>query len=376
VRGELFMSEKSLIRNDVGARNPYSIIENLEMKKINWKKKPRDEIRFLFNKHFDMKLEDVFGSADSPLFHKTGAGSMLSGCTDAWTDYVDYPNGVYLSGTPHPDDVVQGCVPDCYYLASLYSTAWVKPATITDQKPPFNFTFYYPPGTPDNTSAFPIPAPGITVDKAQLPLKKITQPDSSVAYNFVYARSTTPSNEIWPSVFEKAYAKFIGVRSADGDLDHPDISQIGEGSAFQTLVNLTGLNLVLDDKTSLTANYSSGDDIFTTIQSKMCTAGVKKAAKPGVAYTYRNGPYSDDKLVANHTYSILGWHQENSKNYIVLRNPYGPTWYKDPRMYDDQGSLARLGWAPAGRRLDKEDGIFGLRADLFLTYFEAFNWVG
>jgi hypothetical protein len=164
--------------------------------------------------------------------------------------------------------------------------------------------------------------------------------------------------------------------SADGNADHPDISKIEEGSAFQTLVNLTGLNLALDDKASLTANYSSGDEIFTKIQSKMCTLGVKKAAKPGVAYTYRNGSYSDDKLVANHTYSILGWHKENSKNYIVLRNPYGPTWYKDPKMYDDQGSLARLGWAPAGRRLDKEDGIFGLRSDLFLTYFEAFNWVG
>ena len=373
------MVKKSLIRNDVGARNPYSIIENLEMKKVNWEKKPRDEIRFLFHKHFGMKLEDVFGSPDSPLFHKTGAGSMLSGCTDAWTDYIEFPGGVYMSGTPHPDDVVQGCVPDCYYLASLYSLAWVKPASITNKSPPFNFTFYYPPGTPNNPSTVPTAAPTITVDKAQLPLKKITSPDgSSVAYNFVYARSTTPSNEIWPSIYEKAYAKFIGVPSADGDADHPDVSKIGEGSPFQTLVNLTGLNLALDDKSSLTANYSSGGDIFTKIQSKLCTAGVKKAAKPGVAFTYPNGSYSDDKLVANHTYSLLGWHQENNKNYIVLRNPYGPTWYKDPKMYDDQGSLAKLGWTPLpmGRRLDKDDGIFGLRADLFLTYFEAFNWVG
>ena len=372
------MVKKSVIRNDVGARNPYAIIDNLEMKKVNWKKKPRDEIRFLFNKHFDMKFEDVFGSPDSPLFRKTGTGATLSGCTDAWTDYIDYPNGVYMGGTPHPDDVVQGCIPDCYYLASLYSMAWVNPAGITNQTPPFKFTFYYPPGTPNNPSTFPIPAPATSVDKTQLPLKKITLPNGNVGYNFVYARSTTPSYEIWPSICEKAYAKFINNPSVDGDADHPDISQIGEGSAFQTLVNLTGLNLALDDKESLTANYSSGDEIFTKIQSKLCTAGVKKAAKPAVAYTYRNGSYSEDKLVANHTYSLLGWHQENNLNYIVLRNPYGPTWYKDPQMYNIQGSLARLPWAPLpmSRRLDKDDGIFGLRADLFLTYFEAFNWVG
>jgi hypothetical protein len=369
------MVKKSKIRTDIGARNPYAIIENLEKRTINWNKKPRDEIRFLFDKHFGMKLEDVFGSPDSPLFRTAGTGAALPGCTDAWTDYTDFPNGIYLSGA-NPDDVVQGCIPDCYYLASLYSLAWVNPAAITNQNPPFGFTFYYPPNTPDNTSPNPKPAPPVSV-KGPLPLKKITQPDGNVGYQFVYARSTTPSTEIWPAIYEKAYAKFINLPSADGDADHPDISKIGEGSPFQTLVNLTGLNLALDDTTSLTANYATGDDIFTKIQSSMCTGGTKKASRPGVAFTYRNGNYSEDKLVANHTYSILGWHQENTKNYIVLRNPYGPTWYKDPKMYDDQGSLAKGGWAPLplGRRLDKDDGIFGLRADLFRTYFEAFNWV-
>jgi len=374
------MVKNSVIRNDVGARNPYAIIDNLEGGKINWKKKPRDEIRFFFNKHFGMKLEDVFGSPDSPLFRKTGTGAVLSGCTDAWTDYIDYPGGTYLSGAPHIDDVVQGCVPDCYYLASLYSLAWVKPSSITNQTPPFKFTFYYPPGTPNNTSTFPIPAPAISVDKGHLPLKKITLSEGKIGYNFVYARSTTPSYEIWPSIYEKAYAKFIGVPSADGDADHPDISKIGEGSPFQTLVNLTGLNLALDDKTSLTTSYNSGDDIYTKIKAAMCSGG-KKATKAGVAFTYRNGQYSEDKIVANHTYSILGVHTEIppgstiTKKYIVLRNPYGPTWYQDPEMYDDEGSLARGVWSPLAYKLDKEDGIFGLRADLFKSYFEAFGWV-
>jgi hypothetical protein len=371
------MVKNSVIRNDVGARNPYSIIDNLEMKKVNWKKKPRDEIRFLFNKHFGMKLEDVFGSPDSPLFRKTGTGAALQGCTDAPSGWYEYPNGKFMNPSPATfDDPVQGCVPNCYMIAGLCSMAWVNQASIGDQVPPYSFTFYIPPFTVQNPTNTPIAAPPTTVDTAQLPLKKA---DSGV--DFVYARSNT-KYEIWPAIFEKAYAKFKPVPpDSDGNPDHPDISKFGEGSAFQTLVNLTGKNLALDDKSSLTKSYNSGDDIYTKIKAAMCSGG-KKATKAGVAFTYRSGSaYADDKIVANHTYTILGVHTEIppgsmiSKKYIVLRNPFGTTWYRDPKMYDDQGSLARGTWSPLGYRLDQDDGIFGVRADLFQSNFEAFGWV-
>jgi hypothetical protein len=373
------MAKNGLVRNDVGARNPYALIDNLEKRDINWKEKSNKEIRSLFTRHLGMQPEDAFGSPDSPLYRKTGTGSTLPELIDTPTGWYDYPGGVYVSpAAAQFEDPVQGGVPDCYFLAALSSWAWVNPSNIKKPSAPYNMTFWYPPHTEKNTSdIFVSSTTGFRT--STLPLKEITPPtpDQPGVYKFIYARSVTPPNELWPALYEKAYAAFKGVPSSDGDPDHPDISQIGEGSPFLALMNLTGKNLALDDTTSLTTSYT-GDGIYTKIKTSMCGGG-KKATKPGVAFTYRTlaTAGADGQLIANHTYSVLGVHTQNSKNYIVLRNPFGQTCCKDPKMYDTPGILATGAWGVAGfpYTLERDDGIFGLQADIFQSTFEAFNWV-
>ncbi|OPY36934.1 MAG: hypothetical protein A4E35_01774 [Methanoregula sp. PtaU1.Bin051] len=305
------MATTGKIRQDVGARNPYAMIENLERKQIDWKKKSRGEIRHLFSKHFDMKFEEVFGSADSPIFRKVGEGAALSVCTDAANGYYPYPGWVYMSGaSPGIDDSVQGCTPDCYYLASVCSLAWVNPSAIKRLTLNFPLTipFYIPPHTVDNPGDQFLEDPQ-TVDSADLYLRK-----EDDVYTFVHARSTTPSNEIWPAIYEKAYAKFLGIPLVDGNADHPDISQIGQGSAFTVLQNLTKTRLVLDEQSSLTSSYNDGDAVYTKIQSSLCL-GQKKAQRPAVSFTRQDLECDEDKLVANHAYSVLGVQTENNQKY-------------------------------------------------------------
>lgn len=104
------------------------------------------------------------------------------------------------------------------------------------------------------------------------------------------------------------------------------------------------------------------------------------------AWTYATAPspnvnYNSAHLAANHAYSVLGWAYTDNQEYIILRNPWGTyeatlnvlgggvTWTAwDQPYYGGQGW-----WRPIHMATD--DGIFGLRSDIFKNYFAAFGWI-
>jgi hypothetical protein len=235
---------------------------------------------------------------------------------------------------------------------------------------PFDQYKFYPSGGAQPTS--------VTVTE-QLPVNANEE--------LVYATSYT-QNEIWPSVYEKAYAKFWGCPVIDGDGDKPDISQMCSGNPLTALVNLTGLGAVAH----LTQEFNSGSDLFVALSS--LTEG-SKCKFPMVGWTHPTAPdgsgisFTSDQIVANHSYSILGTYIDpaTSKKCIVLRNPFGPnmgdpnvpgvlsgTWTYNLAYFRQGGVRITI---PVKRTLDLTlaDGVFAFDSDEFIKYFEAFGYV-
>ena len=115
--------------------------------------------------------------------------------------------------------------------------------------------------------------------------------------------------------------------------------------------------------------------------------------------------YKSSWLAANHAYAVLGkLNLEDPKNpgtfsdYVILRNPFGPSWSGKPSLpvgntdavyqptnsylwqwQDDATQLYMLNIGQGSEdktKRTKPDGIFALRKQEFLMYFEAVGWVG
>ena len=106
---------------------------------------------------------------------------------------------------------------------------------------------------------------------------------------------------------------------------------------------------------------------------------------PAVAWTFDPAvtnpakvQFSPTTIAARHTYSLLGVVKtgtEVTQQYIVLRNPYGTT-KRDPTSglcrfttREDYGAVRIFTLS------DTSDGIFAIRADDFVKYFEGYAWM-
>jgi hypothetical protein len=187
---------------------------------------------------------------------------------------------------------------------------------------------------------------------------------------FIYARSSE-AGEIWPAVYEKAYAKW---RLNDPG-DTPNIPGIAGGDPVGAASQLTGLNRYYYSNSAHTAHQ-----IWQLIRANSISY---KTFNPMVAWTFPTSPpgtnYSTAHIAGNHAYSILGWGYANSQEYIILRNPWGAyeavlniqggiwtAW--DAPYYGGPGFWRQISFAT-------NDGIFGLRADTFKTHFAGFGLV-
>jgi hypothetical protein len=196
-------------------------------------------------------------------------------------------------------------------------------------------------------------------------------PLNSPGNAFIYARSSE-AGEIWPAVYEKAFAKLV----TEDNSDKPDILKTAYGDPVGALALLTGLTPYYFSNPGLTE-----DQIWHKVRENCISM---KTFNPMVAWTYGSAPssdvnYSNAHIAANHAYSILGWQFANNQKYIVLRNPWGNfesvmnvdggTWTAwDAPYYGGPGW-----WRPIP--MATNDGIFALRADTFKKYFAGFGLV-
>lgn len=364
----------------IGARNPFVWAEHKLNEKIEWKNKDmkwedkQEKLEAAFDgRPYSELFDPIYGS---PLFVQTGD---VRPCTTVsnptWA--INPAGSNYTKTSRAYNDLVQGDLPDCYFIAALSSIAFVavtipNPNLIPDKpNQPYTYTFY-------NS---PTQAASVTVTNL-LPLDANS--------NYHYSKSYT-LGEIWPAMYEKAFAKWKGSVTDD----KPDYSIICQGDPLLALMNLTGWKFTTfipgpgaDPATSTATRYSTqdfttGTQIFDKIKNYACKflGPVYRVAKfPMVAYTYPTAPpgitYSNATIVANHSYSVLGVHTLGADTYIVMRNPWGQKGAGygsgDPVF---PGALASGAWWNVVDLADVNDAIFALKTDVFRNYFKGFGWV-
>src|SRR5665647_1316106 len=260
-------------------------------------------------------------------------------------------------GTPGVNDPVQGkYLRNCSLIAAFSSLAW-KGKIATQAAGPniiYSFQFFNPNKTQKLDGRTPLDG-----------FEKL-----------LHAKSDTQT-EIWPALYEKAY--YMWLDNISDPAGRPNYcSYAAWQSPVTVLKQLTGKNLSIIPATPLVALTAFNNiDAFCDNLVSNTNRAIKS---PAVAWTYDNGAqYSDNKIIVQHTYSLLGVAgtkdaQGNWTNrYVVLRNPYGST-RGDP-VGLPAGSLYVGPLWSRNINLGNNDGIFGLRHDLFAQYFAGYAWV-
>jgi hypothetical protein len=387
--------DEDAIKTIVGVRNPYAVAQLKLGQKIDWQKKTPEEKNQLlekaFGKPYDQLFDPKFGSSLFPASVSAGSSEIQTGdplsCTPnpcpAMSGFLQLP-GVVFKNTARYDDSIQGCLPDCYFIAALCAYAWASNSSSSFQTKisspnPYNYTFY----SPAKDAAGNIIAGGVpTADPSFDVTDKIPliSPET-----IIYSRSND-YKEIWPSIYEKAFATWVYCkknRITPGPTVNPDYLTICQGNPVTALINITGK----PDTSFSTRNLADGIS-YEKIRTQFTAAGSDKTPYPTVAWTYPTAPagvtYRDDVIVANHSYTVLGVYPKappaDDKKYIVLRNTFGqsrgdPKTNLDPNLPSD--AFYTGAWGPINPKLigDATDGIFALRDSVFRKYFAGFGWV-
>jgi hypothetical protein len=281
----------------------------------------------------------------------------ISGQSKDWTP----PNatwgdpGRFFNEAAEFFDPIQGAVANCYYIAALSAVAWARPyqirhmtrATGLHQEHFTNMIRFYKPDSNGQLDK------EIEVTDA-VPLNSATG-------NFIYARSSE-AGEIWPAVYEKAYAKLKTGTTGD----KPDILATAWGDCVWATAQLTG-----GKRHYYHSSSHSGNQFWDIVRSNSMG---RRTFNPMTAWTYSSGTasekkivYSDANIVASHCYTVLGWDYRNNKKYIILRNPWGNT-EATVATLDSTVFLYDISW---WRPIDLTviDGTFAMEASAFQTYF-------
>jgi hypothetical protein len=351
---------KPKTRINIGAANPYVLAELKLGRRINWRH--HSNPRKLLSDTLGVPYEEIFDPrSKSPIFAgKEAAPSEAGGRAVRSAPPVNVGSvnwidpGDFFEEAAEFSDPQQGGVGDCYFIAALASVGWALPffiaqrtrATGANQQDFVDMIEFYSGGTKKQievTEKLPLASPGNM---------------------YIYARSTEPG-EIWPAVYEKAYAKW---RTNDTG-DTPDINLIAGGDPAAALAQLTGWTPYYYDCPSLTA-----DAIYQRVRENSLS---RKTFNPMVAWTYCTPPagvnYSSAHIAGCHAYSILGWDYVNGKQYVILRNPWG--------NYESVTGVIGGNWVAYDGSfwrtipLATNDGTFALEVPVFKTYYAGFGVV-
>ena len=155
----------------------------------------------------------------------------------AWTD-----NGDFFEETTEFFDPIQGAVANCYLIAAMASVAWARPYLIS----------HLTRATGQAQQQFTDMIRFYDIDHGNAEYDvEVTEATivSSASGAPVYCRSSEPG-EIWPAVYEKAFAKWkTGIAG-----DRPDITATAWGDCVRASAELTGLARHYYDTASRTAD--------------------------------------------------------------------------------------------------------------------------
>ncbi len=383
------------LRSDIGVRNPYALAEVILRKNgtikdpIEWRKLKEADAKSYLYKAFKLNYSQLFDPKyGSPIFRgprEVARESAPSGkeflfpqnteaspCTAVVSSWTTLPGWNWPAPPPcstpgqYGIDTMQGCAPDCYFIAALSSIAWTCPVNLT--------------GIPD-TSTPPLQKyKFVNATTGAVSGLKVARPLAvDVNGNLVFARPTD-NVSVWSGLYEKAYAIFKGIQPASA----PDITQLNQGNPTTTLFEILG-------KTINTQIIQGADPValFNAINA-MCggSSTGSQTGSPMVAWTYPNSTltpdgdqYTDDLIVANHSYSILGTGIVDNLPCVVLRNPFGfslgnpaeagiAAWNCSP--WSPASDLSTS--TPGSPAVNPSNGNFAMDMDAFIRFFQGFGY--
>ncbi|PNP54806.1 hypothetical protein FNYG_15592 [Fusarium nygamai] len=249
------------------------------------------------------------------------------------------------------DDPTQGCASNSWLIAALFSVFWSDPVIINratrvhyekDEKKRLAIKFHDKGG--DNNG------------KTETMEVNYEIPINNSNNGLLYCRSSDGA-DIWPSLYEKAFAKWITGSSSE----QPDITQTHYGDPVKAMAQINGQ----DPHYYRTENYPA-NDMLGLVRSNYVNF---KTINPMTAWTYATSNiYRGSNVIANHAYSILSYTILSDKQYLILRNPWGVTEPIGLNSYP--GLLKRLDpnlWHPAS--LLDHGGLFAMETEAFKHYF-------
>lgn len=319
--------------------------------------------------------------------------------------------GLIDTTKPGFDDPQQGCVPDCYLLAVLGSLAW-KQQVICSQA---------------NAMSFRDPA-GTTWNFGIKTKFKCSGNYSPITWNVPVNAAGDPAiakskekTELWVPVYEKAYACYLEAKQKGKfNGDTPEVWKIPAGDPCFMFLVLTGKIATTHENETIGKYCKTTEETVLEVLTDICQAGTTAPAKktdyPAVAFTYctsdpdalakKGTPlvsipacaapagsgvlYEDDVLVAAHAYSLLGVYEVVTdgvvETWVILRNPYGMdcgacgisqnyTLLEFNYLEFDTFKYPEPvggGTLPVYKIYN---GVFALRLDDFVKWFQGFCWI-
>lgn len=286
---------------------------------------------------------------------KNGKKKDFTPPNGTWGDF-----GTFFNEAAEFFDPIQGAVANCYLIAAMASVAWARPYMVT------HMTRATGTGQPQFTNMirFRDIDSGNAVREVEV---TDAIPLATSSGNPIYCRSSE-AGEIWPGVYEKAFAKWK--TGATGD--RPDITATAWGDCVRAAAELTGFK-----RHYFATTDHSGLALWNKVRENSIGG---RTFNPMVAATYSSGQasekkivYGDANLVASHCYSVLGWDYRNGKRYIILRNPWGSTEATKDILSGTVLLYDVSWWRPIV--LTDPDGVFAIQAETFKTYFRTLGLV-
>lgn len=271
------------------------------------------------------------------------------GYTPAGAEWVD-PGDFFEEGAEYYDPV-QGGLGDCYLIAALAAVAWSRPYVLAHRERATG------PRQQDFVDRIDFYSGGLKSIEVSERVPLVTGTRA-----WIYAHSSE-AGEVWPAVYEKAYAKW----KTNEATDEPNYGPIAGGWPVQATSELTNLAGV-----TKTCSALSSDEIWNTVRSNCLSY---RTFNPMTAWTFCQTPspvnYTGTGIVAYHAYTILGWAYVNNVKYIVIRNPWGHNGPVVSGLTGNWSAYEQDFWRTVPLN---SGGVFAVTADTFKKYYWQFGW--
>ncbi|KAJ4298360.1 hypothetical protein N0V88_003390 [Collariella sp. IMI 366227] len=309
---------------------------------------------------------------------------------------------------------VQGATSNSWLIAALMSVAWSHPALIQHCTRRWNSSCYHYDDddhshrTEDCSLTVKLHSKGgdndaptstVTVN-CEVPVNNSSSllvycRPSSMAYMHPRALGGWGAGDIWPSLYEKAFAKWLtegkkmtipsrpaisafmnpsfasSSSSASSSSrpntttttpDHPDITQTAHGDPIKAMAQLTD-----KEPQYYLSRHRDGADLLSLVRAHSVN---QRTVYPMAAWTHpTNDKFRGCTLAGNTAYSVLGWAApQERKQYLVLRHPWGVTEPEGMTSYPGVVSTVDGAFWPPAEMVDRL-GLLAIEKDAFQEYF-------